>query len=62
MSYGPGLVFLLLLHEAMRHHRPDIVDKENRVRNIDTSEMLGSYDFIVIGGGSAGQSSSSKKK
>lgn len=54
LSYGPGLAFLLILHEAIRLGRPDIVDKENRVRGIDTSELLGSYDFIVVGGGSAG--------
>lgn len=54
VSYGPGLAFLLLLHEAIRTGRPDIVDKENRVRGIDTSELLESYDFIIVGGGSAG--------
>lgn len=47
VTSGSGLAFLLLLHEAIRIQRPDIVDRENRVRNIDTSELLESYDFIV---------------
>lgn len=55
VTYGPGLAFLLMLHEAIRFRRPDIVDSENRVRGIDTSQILDTYDFIVIGGGSAGQ-------
>lgn len=55
VSYGPGLAFLLLLHESIRIRRPDIVDREHRVRDIATSEILSEYDFIVVGGGSAGQ-------
>lgn len=54
VSYGPGLAFLLFLHEAIRLQRPDIVDRDHRVRNVDISELLESYDFIVVGGGSAG--------
>lgn len=54
VTYGPGLAFLLFLHEAIRLQRPDMIDRENRIRNIDLSELLESYDFIVIGGGSAG--------
>lgn len=54
VTYGPGLAFLLFLHEAIRLQRPDIVDKENRIRNVEINELLESYDFIVIGGGSGG--------
>lgn len=54
VTYGPGMLFLIFLHEAIRIGRPDIVDKANRIRGIDTSELLHSYDFIVVGGGSAG--------
>lgn len=54
VSYGPGLALLLLLHESIRLQRPDIVDRSNRVRNIPSSEILEFYDFIIIGGGSAG--------
>lgn len=34
--------------------RPDIVDEYNRVRSVDESEFYDSYDFIIVGGGSAG--------
>lgn len=54
ISYGPGLVILLMLHEAIRLQRPDIVDEANRVHNIDSDELRFAYDFIVIGSGSAG--------
>lgn len=54
VTYGPGLAFLLFLHEAIRIQRPDIIDRDNRVRNIDSDELLESYDFIIVGGGSAG--------
>lgn len=54
VSYGPGLALLLFVHEAIRQQRPDILDRANRVRDIPSSELLDVYDFIVIGGGSAG--------
>lgn len=54
LSTGIGVAFLLFLHETIRVHRPDIVDYENRVRSVDTDELLSSYDFVVVGGGSAG--------
>lgn len=62
VSYGPGLAFLLFLHEAIRLQRPDIVDKENRIRNVEINELLESYDFIIVGGGSAGHLSEEKNK
>lgn len=54
ISYGPGLVWLLFIHEAIRLQRPDIVDEANRVQSVDSDQLLDVYDFIVIGGGSAG--------
>lgn len=62
VTNGAGLAFLLLLHEAIRVQRPDIVDRNNRVRTIDTSQLLESYDFIVVGGGSAGFNSNADLK
>lgn len=43
VSYGPGLAFLLFLHEAIRLQRPDMVDRAHRVRNVDISELLSEY-------------------
>lgn len=54
VSYGPGLLLIVFLHETIRFRRPDIVDKFNRVRGIDVDELFDVYDFIIIGGGSAG--------
>lgn len=54
VSYGPGLAFLLLLHESIRLRRPDIVDEAHRIRDIAASQIRDRYDFIVVGGGSAG--------
>ncbi|XP_046744277.1 glucose dehydrogenase [FAD, quinone]-like [Diprion similis] len=34
--------------------RPDIVDKDNRVRIVPTEELPNQFDFIIIGSGSAG--------
>lgn len=46
ISYGPGLMLLLLLHETIRLQRPDIVDQANRVKSIDPDLLLDEYDFI----------------
>lgn len=54
VTYGPGLAFLLLLHEGIRLQRPDIVDEAHRIRDIEVKEIRDRYDFIVVGGGSAG--------
>ncbi|XP_046744791.1 glucose dehydrogenase [FAD, quinone]-like [Diprion similis] len=34
--------------------RPDIVDKDNRVRIVPTEELPNQFDFIIIGAGTAG--------
>lgn len=54
ITYGPGLALIILLREAIRYQRPDIVDKHNRVRDVDVDELFDIYDFVIVGGGSAG--------
>lgn len=46
--------FTFLLYIGIYIFRKDIVDAGNRVQSISTQELLRSYDFIIIGGGSAG--------
>nr|XP_031838195.1 glucose dehydrogenase [FAD, quinone]-like [Nomia melanderi]XP_031838196.1 glucose dehydrogenase [FAD, quinone]-like [Nomia melanderi] len=45
---------LTLLNALIELYRPDIVDSEHRVKSIPVSELQSHYDYIVIGGGSAG--------
>lgn len=52
MSYGPELSFLVLLRILIGMYRSDIIDHESRVRPTLTPQS--SYDFVIIGGGSAG--------
>lgn len=49
-----GFGFLVSLHRGILESRPDIVDVEYRVRDVDHYALHPAYDFIVIGGGSAG--------
>lgn len=53
-SYGPGFLMLMLLDSSIWMQRPDIVDYKNRVQDIPTQHIYNIYDFIIIGGGSAG--------
>ena len=54
MSYGPELSFLVLLRMLIGMYRPDIIDRESRVKPVALSSLRSSYDFVIIGGGSAG--------
>ncbi|KAM7347185.1 glucose dehydrogenase [FAD, quinone] [Cochliomyia hominivorax] len=54
LTIGPSAMVFFMLLDGIRQHRPDIVDRENRVRPIHIRELRDSYDFIIIGGGSAG--------
>ncbi|XP_003705708.1 glucose dehydrogenase [FAD, quinone] [Megachile rotundata] len=54
MSYGPELSFLVILRIIIGLYRPDIVDREHRVRPVSLTNIKSNYDFVIIGGGSAG--------
>ncbi|RLU15838.1 hypothetical protein DMN91_011594 [Ooceraea biroi] len=45
---------LVVLWFLIVHLRSDIVDEANRVQSVPTRKLLTEYDYIVIGGGSAG--------
>lgn len=50
----PGLGVLIVLRMAIHLYRPDIEDIENRVRDYPVEQLNDCYDFIIVGGGSAG--------
>lgn len=49
-----GMALIAHLAFLIGLHRPDIVDRDNRVHSTPLEKLLPVYDFIVIGGGSAG--------
>ncbi|XP_020711929.2 glucose dehydrogenase [FAD, quinone]-like [Athalia rosae] len=54
LSRGSMLNHIYFLEILLSLFRPDIVDKGQRVRFTDPVDLTASYDYIVIGGGSAG--------
>ncbi|CAH0548924.1 unnamed protein product [Brassicogethes aeneus] len=54
LTLGPGLGFLMYLHSSTLNARPDILDRENRIHDTPFHQLMDHYDFIVVGGGSAG--------
>jgi len=54
ISYVAGLSFLILTGLLIQLLRPDIVDRETRPKDRSVLRLYSQYDFIVIGGGSAG--------
>lgn len=54
LTAGPSAMVILMLIEGIKQHRPDIIDLNNRVRPIHILDLRDSYDFIIVGGGSAG--------
>ncbi|XP_072381727.1 glucose dehydrogenase [FAD, quinone]-like [Diabrotica undecimpunctata] len=54
LTLGPGLGFILYLHSLTINLRPDILDTEHRVRDVPLFQINETYDFVIIGGGSAG--------
>lgn len=47
-------IFLTMLGCLIINMRPDIVDEKNRVQSVVTEKLLVNYDYVIIGGGSAG--------
>lgn len=54
LTYGAGLAMIVMIREGIRYQRPDIVDAPHRVQTVDLHRLRLTYDFIIIGGGSAG--------
>ncbi|XP_048505684.1 glucose dehydrogenase [FAD, quinone]-like isoform X3 [Athalia rosae] len=54
LTYGPGFSFVIFINVLITLLRPDIADKENRVKRVSIKNLEDIYDFVVIGGGSAG--------
>lgn len=54
LTLGPSASISLILFLAIVKHRPDIMDIQNRIVSTPLSELRNKYDFIVVGGGSAG--------
>lgn len=47
-------LFTLALWYVIINLRPDITDDKNHIKSIATRELLTEYDYIIIGGGTAG--------
>nr|CAD7588852.1 unnamed protein product [Timema genevievae] len=54
LSYGTGFGFILLVKVMVQLMRPDIQDSEFRPKDRPLYNIKNSYDFIIIGGGTAG--------
>ncbi|CAG9770833.1 unnamed protein product [Ceutorhynchus assimilis] len=54
LTLGPGLGFFLALYSCTLKERKDIFDKEHRIEDTPYAKIKDSYDFIIVGGGSAG--------
>lgn len=52
--FASSAAVLLFLQTMMLVNRPDIRDETHRIKDTGPFEMHDSYDFIIVGGGSAG--------
>lgn len=53
-SFSSKLFFFTFLRFLIPTLRHDIIDRDNRIRIVQRHQLLNKYDYIVIGGGSAG--------
>lgn len=53
-TYGTSVAYIALLYAGLITYRTDIQDAENRVESTSVTKLHKTYDFIVVGGGSAG--------
>jgi len=54
MSYGPGVGYIMLIRVAILFFRPDVEDADHRLTDRPLAKIRDRYDFVVVGGGSAG--------
>lgn len=54
VTFGSVMGFIAILYAGILCFRPDIVDMGNRVQDTPVWQLQKEYDFIVVGGGSAG--------
>lgn len=53
-TYGTSVAYIAMLYAGLIAFRPDIQDSDNRVEDLPLSKLHDEYDFIIVGGGSAG--------
>lgn len=54
LSYGAGFGFVLMARLAIKLMRPDILPTDDRPTFTQSYQLFDEYDFIIVGGGSAG--------